>query len=157
MASRDDLSMLLRRSATQRQREAVHLKCDYVGAEHHMIALLRIEEGNAVTILRQLGHSIEDLIHAAERLARPVEDAPASAEGLPVTFELQRAYRVMNDVAAELGHDIVGTEHLLLGLLSRTPNGKLGPLAAAMAEQGLTREDVEKAIETWSGGREEAA
>jgi ATP-dependent Clp protease ATP-binding subunit ClpC len=157
MARRKDLSILLRRSAIQRQREAVRLKCDYVGAEHHLMGLLRIEEGNAVAILRRLGHSIEDLIRAAEKLARPVEDAPTSAEGLPVTFELQRAYRVMNEVAAELGHDTVSTEHLLMGLLSRTPNGKLGPLAAVMAEQGVVREDVEEAVRTWSGGSEEAA
>ena len=148
MARRKDLSIPLRRSAIRRQREAVRLRCDYVGAEHHLIGLLRIEEGNAVTILRRLGHSIEDLIRAAEKLARPVKDAPTSTEGLPVTFELQRAYRVMNAVAATFGHGTVGTEHLLVGLLSRTPNGKLGPPAATMAEQGVVREDVEKAVET---------
>lgn len=157
MARRDDLSMLLRQSAVQRQREAIRLGCDYVGAEHHLIGLLRIEKSHAVKLLRRLGYSIEELIAAAEQLARPVEDPPESSDGLPVTFELQRAYRAMNEAAARLGHDTVGTEHLLLGLLSRTPNGKLGPLADAMAERGLTREKVEQAIAEWDEGREAAA
>lgn len=156
MPRREDLSVPLRRSAVQRQREAIRLNCDYVGAEHHLIGLLRVEEGNAVAILRRLGHSV-DLIRTAEKLARPVEDAPTSAEGLPVTFELQRAYRVMSEVAAELGHDTVSTAHLLVGLLSQTPNGKLGPLATVMAEQGVVREEVEEAVRTWSGGSEKAA
>ncbi len=154
--ARRDLSALLRQSAIHRQREAERLKCDYVGAEHHLIGLLRVGEGNAFQILRALGYSIEDLIAAAEKVARPIEDAPASAHGLPVTFELQRAYREMNEAARELGGETVSTEHLPLGLLSRTKRGKLGMLAEAMAEQGLEREEVENAARSWNGSEEAA-
>lgn len=154
MARRDDLSALLRQSAIHRQREAERLKCGYVGAEHHFIGLLRVEEGNAFRILRKLGYSIDGLVAAAEKVARPAEDPPASANGLPVTFELQRAYREMNDAAQKLGDEIVGTDHLLLGLLSRTKKGQRGSLAGAMAQEGLEREEVENAVRSWEESEE---
>lgn len=156
MARRDDLSAFLRQSAVHRQREAEWLKCDYVGAEHHFIGLLRVEDGNAFKILRELGYSTEDLIAAAEEVARPAENAPESANGLPVTFELQRAYREMNKAAQELGSETVGTEHLLLGLLSPTKKGELKGIVEVLAEQGLKREEVEKAAQSWSESEEAA-
>lgn len=107
MARRDDLSAHLRQSAVHRQREAERLKCDYVGAERHFIGLLCVEEDNAFKILHELEYSTEDLIAAAERLARPIQDAPESAHGLTVTFELQRPYREMNKASQELGSEAV--------------------------------------------------
>ena len=149
MGRRSDLSSLVRKSAIERQGEAERLRCDYVGAEHQFISLLRVGESNAVKILRRLGYDIDELIAAAEQEARPVEDPPESAHGLEVTIELLHAYRKMNEVAAQFGSETVGTEHLLLGLLSRTNGGKLTPLGRAMADKGLTFKKVESIVKNW--------
>ena len=61
----------------------------------------------------------------------------------------------MNEIAARFGTETVGTEHLLLGLLSQTNGGKLTPLGQAMADKGLTFKEVESIVKNWDEDEEE--
>jgi ATP-dependent Clp protease ATP-binding subunit ClpC len=98
------------------RREAEYFHHDYVGTEHLLLGLIRLGQGVAVDILKSIG-----LDHGAVRLE--VEERVGKGNGTKPAIKIPFAPRVKKVVALAgkeakmLGHDQVGTEHLLLGLL----------------------------------------
>ncbi len=96
------------------QEEAQHLGHRWIGTEHLLLGLLREEQGIASKVLTQMGVSIdqvrrmvaEALGQAEQLLASPIELAPRT----------KRVLELAMDEARRLGHNFIGTEHLLLGL-----------------------------------------
>ena len=93
------------------QEEARTLRHNYIGSEHLLLGVAR-EEGAGAGALAKLGVEYDDL----RRLVVPVDAPPASGQ-IPFTRRgkgvLERALRE----ALALGHDYIGTEHLLLGTI----------------------------------------
>ncbi len=111
----DKFTKRARRVLTFAQEEATRLNHNYIGTEHLLLGLLREEEGMAAKVLHDLGveqnrvrQVIEDIVGRGQ--------APAGAR-LSLTPRTKRVIELAVDEARRLGHQYIGTEHLLLGLV----------------------------------------
>ncbi len=96
--------------------EAIRLMHNYIGTEHILLGLARVGEGVAATVLTSLGLDLEDLRRAVEEAAPPGHTAITLGE-IPLNASARRAINFAFDEARKLGHNFIGTEHLLLGIL----------------------------------------
>lgn len=96
------------------QQEAVGLGHDYIGTEHLLLGLLHESEGLAAKGLLSVNISIDTIRGEVERL---VGRGDATNSQVSYTPRAKRCIELAINVAADLGHNYVGTEHLLLGLL----------------------------------------
>jgi ATP-dependent Clp protease ATP-binding subunit ClpA len=115
--------------------EARELNHSYVGTEHLLLGLLREEKGLAADVLRSLGVTLESaraevLLFLENEAARikppssrvempplPERAVPVSAAGYNFTERMRKVLAFSREEAVWLGHEYVGTEHLLLGLI----------------------------------------
>jgi ATP-dependent Clp protease ATP-binding subunit ClpC len=96
------------------QDEARALQHNYVGTEHVLLGLLREEQGIAARVLESLGVTIEAV---REQVARIVGQGDVAEAGqIPFTPRAKRVLELALREALSLGHNWIGTEHLLLGL-----------------------------------------
>jgi prophage maintenance system killer protein len=103
-----------RRAVQLAQEEARLLNHNYVGTEHLLLGLLGEGEDVAAKALESLGISIEAVRAQVEELIGHGERAPAGH--LPFTPRAKKALELSLREALRLGHNYIGTEHLLLGL-----------------------------------------
>jgi ATP-dependent Clp protease ATP-binding subunit ClpC len=98
------------------QDEARSLKHDYIGTEHLLLGLLREEEGIAAGVLESLGVTLEE---ARAQVARIVGSGEAQFAGgqIPFTPRAKKVLELSLREALSLGHNWIGTEHVLLGLV----------------------------------------
>ncbi|MBM4432930.1 MAG: ATP-dependent Clp protease ATP-binding subunit, partial [Chloroflexi bacterium] len=137
MANRfEKFSERARRVLTLAQEEAEHFNHSYIGTEHILLGLVREEEGVAAKVLVNLGANLTKLRSAVEfTMARG--DKPSGGE-IGLTPRAKRVIELAIDEARQLGHNYIGTEHLLLGLLREG-----GGVAAQILDSfGITQERV---------------
>jgi hypothetical protein len=104
-----------RRVVVLAQEEARRLKHDYVGTEHLLLGLAREEEGRAAGVLASLGVTFESARRQVVRIVGTGEqDSP---DQMPFTTTAKKSLELALHEAVGLGHDYIGTEHLLLGLV----------------------------------------
>jgi len=116
MASRfEKFSERARKVLTYAQEEAQHLNHSYIGTEHILLGLLREEEGVAAKVLINLGAGLNKVRASVEFIIGRGEKPSAGETGL--TPRARRVIELAIDEARYLGHNYIGTEHLLLGLL----------------------------------------
>lgn len=118
-------------------------KChdQFIGPEHILIGLLEVSSGIHITALMNLKVNIEHLHHEVGSLAK--SDAPTpTAHKLPQVPSAKKIIEYAIYEARGLGHQYVGAEHLLLGLVRENDN----PAAAALLRQGLTLEDLRRQV-----------
>jgi ATP-dependent Clp protease ATP-binding subunit ClpC len=102
------------------QDEARALKHNYIGTEHLLLGLLREKEGLASQVLDSLGITLEEM---RGQVARIVGHGDELAIGMiPFTPRAKKVLELSLREAISLGHDFIGTEHILLGL-ARENNG----------------------------------
>ncbi|HEY4897982.1 MAG TPA: Clp protease N-terminal domain-containing protein [Solirubrobacteraceae bacterium] len=98
------------------QEEARTLKHNLIGTEHILLGLLREEEGLAARVLESLGITVERVrIEVMQVGAAPGEDV-ASGQ-IPFTPRAKNVLELALREALSLGHNYIGTEHILLGLV----------------------------------------
>ena len=116
MASRfDKFSERARRVLTLAQEEAQRLNHSYIGTEHILLGLVREEEGVAAKVLVNMGVSLSKVRQAVEFIIGSGEKPSTGSTGL--TSRAKRIIELAIDEARNLGHNYIGTEHLLLGLM----------------------------------------
>jgi len=96
--------------------EAQRMRHDFIGTEHLLLGLILEGTGLAAKVLSDLGLDREWARQEAVRLVGP-GTAPVQHERLPLTPRMRQAIDEGRLAARKLGHDYLGTEHLLLGLL----------------------------------------
>jgi len=96
--------------------EAIRLMHNYIGTEHLLLGLSRIGEGVAAMVLTNLGLDLSELRQAVEE-AVPPGRGPISVGEIPLNASARRAMNYAFEEAKRLGHNYIGTEHILLGLL----------------------------------------
>jgi hypothetical protein len=99
------------------QEEARALGHNHIGTEHLLLGLIREQEGLAAQLLQSLGVPIEE---ARARVAREVPQADevvAADPRIPFTPRAKKVLELSLREALSLGHDWIGTEHILLGLV----------------------------------------
>ena len=117
---------------------------DYVGTEHVLMGLLKEKSGVAAKVLTDLGLTAEKV--QQEAIAYVGRGMSKTAE-LYLTPRVKRVLQVATDVAHRMGHNYVGTEHLLLALANE--NG--GVASAIMGEQGIRFQAVYQGIGKYLG------
>jgi len=116
MASRfEKFSERARRVLTLAQEEAQHFNHTYIGTEHILLGLLREDEGVGAKVLANLGVGLNKARSAVEFIIGRGEKPSTGEIGL--TPRAKRIIELAIDEARHLGHNYIGTEHLLLGLL----------------------------------------
>ena len=110
----DRFTKRARQSLSMAQEEARRMNHGYIGTEHLFLGLLREEEGIASRVLRDLGLSLSQARRAVERMVGRGPRAPGS---LQLADQTKRVIELAVDEAKRLGHQYIGTEHLLLALV----------------------------------------
>ena len=103
-----------RRAVQLAQEQAQLLNHNYVGTEHLLLGLLGEGEGVAAKALESLGISLEAVRAQVEELIGHGQSAPAGH--IPFTPRAKQALELSLREALQLGHNYIGTEHILLGL-----------------------------------------
>lgn len=96
--------------------EAEKHQNDYLGTEHILLGLLRDEEGLPVAILRKMGLSIDEVRLEVERTLPSGSNILTFGE-IPFTPRAKKVLELAVEEAKLLGHNYIGSEHLLLGLI----------------------------------------
>ncbi len=116
MTSRfEKFSERARRVLTLAQEEAKQARHSYIGTEHILLGLVREDEGVAAKVLTNLGINLSKIRPAVEFIIGRGEKPSSGDIGL--TPRAKRAIELAIDEARQIGHNYIGTEHLLLGLL----------------------------------------
>ena len=96
--------------------EAKRFNHDYIGTEHILLGLVREGEGVAAAVLASFGLSPDKIRLETEKLVQPGPATVVSGD-LPFTPKAKKVIELAMDEARSLGHNYIGTEHLLLGLI----------------------------------------
>ena len=104
-----------RRSVVLAQEEARMLNHDYIGTEHILLGLVREGDGVAARVLESMDISVTDIRTRVEEM---VGRGHAAAPGhIPFTPRAKKVLELALREALQLGHNYIGTEHILLGLV----------------------------------------
>jgi len=117
-----------RRVLSLAQEEAERLQHSYIGTEHLLLGLMREEGGVAGRALRELGLDIKQVEEFIERKSHSGEHTPFTK--LDLSPGTKRVLELAVDEARRLGHHYIGTEHLLLALVSHNEGVAMDVLAA---------------------------
>jgi ATP-dependent Clp protease ATP-binding subunit ClpC len=128
------------------QEEARNLSHDHTGAEHVLLGLVREGSGVAAKALESLGIGLETVRERTESAAGRGDQEPPPGR-IPFTEQAKDLLKLSLRESADLGHDYVGTEHILLGVLRQgesTAARVLGESTAArvLADLGASHERV---------------
>ncbi len=123
------------------QKEAERFHHDYIGTEHLLLGLVKEGSGVAVTALNNLSVDVEKVRREVEKLV-VVSDKAAPSGPLPFTPQAKRVLELAAEEARALGHPYIGTEHILLGLLSEQDS----VAAQVLINLDLKLEDVRSEI-----------
>jgi ATP-dependent Clp protease ATP-binding subunit ClpA len=120
------------------RQEALRLQREFIETEHILLGILIEGGGVAAKVLRNLNVDSTRLRKEIEKYVAP-SDPPAVMLGeYPASPRAKRSIELAGEAAAALGHDVIGTEHLLLGLLRESD----GIAARALTGLGLHLEEV---------------
>jgi ATP-dependent Clp protease ATP-binding subunit ClpC len=97
------------------QEEARTLKHNYIGTEHILLGLLREEEGLAARVLESLDITVERVRSQVVRIVGSGEEVTSGQ--IPFTPRAKKVLELALREALSLGHNYIGTEHILLGLV----------------------------------------
>src|ERR1700751_5156038 len=97
------------------QEEARTLKHNYIGTEHILLGLLREEEGLAARVLESLDITVEEERAQVARIVGPGDEGATGQ--IPFTPRAKKVLELALREALSLGHNYIGTEHILLGLV----------------------------------------
>ncbi|MBU1262074.1 ATP-dependent Clp protease ATP-binding subunit, partial [bacterium] len=129
------------------QEEAKNLNHDYLGTEHILLGLIREGEGVAAEVLRNMGIEFETIRLEIEREAPP-GGALAILGNVPFTPNSKKVLELAVEEARNMGHNYIGTEHLLLGLIREVES--IG--ARILIKSGVTIEKARAGIANILGG-----
>ncbi|MFA5356232.1 MAG: ATP-dependent Clp protease ATP-binding subunit [Candidatus Omnitrophota bacterium] len=96
--------------------EARRFNHDYIGTEHILLGLVREGEGVAANVLQKVGVSLEKIRLEIEKLVQPGPTTQIIGD-IPFTPRAKKALELAAEEARSLGHNYIGTEHILLGLI----------------------------------------
>jgi four helix bundle protein len=121
--------------------EAQRFNHEFIGTEHILLGLVKEGSGVGATVLKNLGVDLKRLRGEVEKLVKSGPNMVTMGK-LPQTPRAKRVVEYAIEEARALGHNYVGTEHLLLGLLRETD----GIAAQVLTNLGLKLEDVRQEV-----------
>jgi ATP-dependent Clp protease ATP-binding subunit ClpA len=134
------------------QDEARALKHNYIGTEHLLLGLLREEEGLAARVLESLDVTVEEVRAQVARIVGQGDEATTGQ--VPFTPRAKKVLELSLREGLALGHNYIGTEHILLGLARENE----GVASRILLDFGADAETIRNEVLTMlSGPRAEAA
>lgn len=131
------------------KKEAQRLNHNYLGTEHVLLGLLKLGQGVAVNVLRNLSIDFETVRAEVERLVGFGPEIQVYGDPA-LTGKVKKVFEYANEEAANLNHNYVGTEHLLLGLLRQTDGVAAQVLENLNVNLKEVRKEVLKELETFN-------
>ena len=129
-----------RKVLTLAQDEAQRFNHNYIGTEHFLLGLVREEEGVAATVLRNMNIELAKVRTAVEFIIGHGNQAVVGEVGL--TPRAKRVIELAIDESRGLGHNYIGTEHLLLGLVREGEGIGAGVLVSLGVDPDRVRHEV---------------
>jgi ATPases with chaperone activity, ATP-binding subunit len=129
-----------RKVVVRAQDEARFLKQNYIGTEHLLLGLIGEKEGIAAKVLISLNVSLEDIKNAIRESV--TEGTSEAFEHIPFTPRAKKVLELSLREALQMGHNYIGTEHILLGLLREGE----GVAARVLNSFGVGLESVKEKI-----------
>jgi ATP-dependent Clp protease ATP-binding subunit ClpC len=137
-----------RRVVILAQEESRELGHDHIGTEHLLLALVREQDGIAGQALSEAGMTLDETRKKVEDLVGRGEPEPKRRSGkrwrrhVPFTARAKKTMELALREALGLGHNYIGTEHLLLGMLSLGEGRGSETLAELAADPAQLRENL---------------
>ncbi|MPY79185.1 MAG: AAA family ATPase, partial [Actinophytocola sp.] len=150
-----------RRVVVLAQEEARMLNHNYIGTEHILLGLIHEGEGVAAKALESLGIALEGVRQQVEEIIGQGQQAPSGH--IPFTPRAKKVLELSLREALQLGHNYIGTEHILLGLIREGEGVAAQVLVKLGADLNRVRQQVLQLLsgyqgkepqEAGSGGRE---
>jgi ATP-dependent Clp protease ATP-binding subunit ClpC len=98
------------------RQEASRLHSEFIGTEHILLGIISEGGGVAAKVIKALSIDPKKIRQEIEKLIMPTA-VPSTLGQLPFSPRAKRVIELSTDIANQLGHEVVGTEHILLGLL----------------------------------------
>jgi ATP-dependent Clp protease ATP-binding subunit ClpC len=136
------------------QEEARTLKHNYIGTEHILLGLLREEEGLAARVLESLDITVERVRAQVVRIVGSGEEVTSGQ--IPFTPRAKKVLELALREALSLGHNYIGTEHILLGLVRENEGVAARILLDFDADSEKIRNEVIRML-SGPGGRRQGA
>lgn len=131
------------------KKEAQRLNHNYLGTEHLLLGLLKLGQGVAVNVLRNLSIDFETVRQEVERLVGYGPEIQVYGDPT-LTGRVKKVFEFANEEATHLSHNYVGTEHLLLGLLRETEGVAAQVLENLNVNLQEVRKEVLRELETFN-------
>jgi ATP-dependent Clp protease ATP-binding subunit ClpC len=138
-----------RRAVELAQDEARRLNHNYIGTEHILLGLIREGEGVAAKALESLGISLEAVRQQVEKIIGRGQQAPSGH--VPFTPGAKRVLELSLREAKALGHNYIGTEHILLGLIREGSGVAAQVLVKLGADLNRARQQVVQLLHGYHG------
>lgn len=105
------------------RQHAQRLKCDFIGTEHMLLGILEEDGGVAAVTLKRLGVDKQLMKAAIETTIKPSEEPPRTLGALPFSPRAKKVIELSEEEASRYNDNVIGTEHLLLGLFMEREGG----------------------------------
>jgi ATP-dependent Clp protease ATP-binding subunit ClpC len=138
-----------RRVVVLAQEEARLLNHNYIGTEHILLGLIHEGEGVAAKALESLGISLEAVRHQVEEIIGQGGSSPSGH--IPFTPRAKKVLELSLREALQLGHNYIGTEHILLGLIREGEGVAAQVLVKLGADLSRVRQQVIQLLSGYSG------
>jgi ATP-dependent Clp protease ATP-binding subunit ClpC len=129
-----------RRAIVLAQEEARMLNHDYIGTEHILLGLIHEGEGVAAKVLESLAISLDAVRQQVKAIIGQGQQAPSGH--VPFTPRAKKVLELSLREAGQLGHDYIGTEHILLGLVREGEGVAAQVLVGLGADLSRVRQQV---------------
>jgi ATP-dependent Clp protease ATP-binding subunit ClpC len=120
------------------RQEAQRLNSEFIGTEHILLGIIQEGGGVAAKVLKNLNVDLKRIRQEIEKLITPSTSPTVTLGQLPFSPRAKRVIELAGEAASQLGHDVIGTEHLLLGLLKENE----GIAAQVLTNLGLKLDEV---------------
>ena len=138
-----------RRVVVLAQEEARMLNHNYIGTEHILLGLIHEGEGVAAKALEALGISLEAVRSQVEEIIGQGQQAPSGH--IPFTPRAKKVLELSLREALQLGHNYIGTEHILLGLIREGEGVAAQVLVKLGADLNRVRQQVIQLLSGYQG------
>ena len=138
-----------RRVVVLAQEEARMLNHNYIGTEHILLGLIHEGEGVAAKALESLGISLDAVRQQVEEIIGQGQQAPSGH--IPFTPRAKKVLELSLREALQLGHNYIGTEHILLGLIREGDGVAAQVLVKLGADLNRVRQQVIQLLHGYQG------
>ena len=138
-----------RRVVVLAQEEARMLNHGYIGTEHILLGLIHEGEGVAAQALASLGISLDGVREQVQEIIGPGKESPSGH--IPFTPRAKKVLELSLREALQLGHNYIGTEHILLGLIREGEGVAAQVLVKLGADPSRVRQQVIQLLSGYQG------